>query len=81
MSRGVLGAWAPLVGYDTCIGEFNAQLYGVLVSLLDLGSERMEIVCNNVKGMGLVAWRRLCTKYDPSNPQTNLDPTSTPCLR
>ena len=52
--------------------EFNSQLYGVLVSLFDLASEPMEIVRNSSKGMGLDAWRRLCAKYDPSNPQTNL---------
>ena len=50
----------------TPVREFNSQLYGGLVSLLDLGSEPVEIVRNSVKGMGLDAWRRLCGKYDPT---------------
>ena len=54
------------------VTEFNHQLYGVLVSLFDLNSEPMEIVRNSAKSMGLDAWRRLASKYDPSNPQTNL---------
>ena len=36
----------------TQVAEFNSQLYGVLVSLFDLGSEPMEIVRNSAKGMG-----------------------------
>ena len=56
----------------TKVFEFNAQLYGVLVSLFEMNSEPMELVRNSARGMGLDAWRRLCGKYDPSNPQTNL---------
>ena len=56
----------------TRVFKFNGQLYGVLVSLFEMNSEPMELVRNSARGMGLDAWRRLCGKYDPSNPQTNL---------
>ena len=50
------------------MANFNMQLHGDLVSLMEECTEGLEIVRNTKTEVGLDAWRRLNHKYDPRNP-------------
>ena len=52
------GNWADMA-------NFNMQLHGHLVSLMEECTEGFEIVRNTKTEVGLDAWRRLNLKYDP----------------
>ena len=51
------------------IANFNMQLHGDLVSLMEECTEGFEFLRNTV---GLDAWKRLNHKYDPRNPLRNI---------
>ena len=53
------------------MANFNVQLHGDLVSLMEECTEGFEIVRNTKTEVGLDAWRRLNHKYDPRNPARN----------
>ena len=54
------------------IANFNMQLHGDLVSLMEECTEGVEIVRNTRIEEGMDAWRRLNHKYDPRNPLRNI---------
>ena len=54
------------------MANFNMQLHGNLVSLMEERSEGFETVRNTKTEVGLDAWRRLNHKYDPRNPLRNI---------
>ena len=52
--------------------NFNVQLHGDWVSLMEEGTEGFEIVRNPKTEVDLDEWRRLNHKYDPRNPLRNV---------
>ena len=54
------------------MANFNVQLHGDLVSLMEEGAEGFEILRNTKTEVELDAWRRLNHKYDPRNPSRNV---------
>ena len=50
----------------------STHLYTALISLCSSGTEAMELVMNSEKGSGFDAWRRLCHRFHPDTPQTNM---------
>ena len=54
------------------MANFDMQLHGDLVSLMEERTEGFEIVRNTKTEVGLDAWRRLNHKYDPRNPLRNM---------
>ena len=54
------------------MANFNMQLHGDLVSLMEERTEGFEIVRNTKTEVGLDAKRRLNHKYDPRNPLRNI---------
>ena len=54
------------------MANFNMQLHGDLVSLMEECTEGFEIVRNAKTALGLDAWRRQNHKYDPRNPLKNI---------
>ena len=50
------------------MANFNMQIHGDLVSLVEERTEGFEILRNTKTEVGLDAWRRLNHKYDPRNP-------------
>ena len=57
---------------QTDLKKLSEQIFVTLSSLMPVNSESMGIVRNSVKGVALDAWRRLCRRYDPNNPQVNM---------
>ena len=60
------------VGRFENIQKMSEQMFATLTSLMPTNSEALSIVKNSCKGVGLDAWRRLCKRYGPNNPQTNM---------
>ena len=56
----------------TDVDMLDSQLFTCLVCLMRQGSESMELVRNARGKPGLDAWRRLCGRYEATNPQANL---------
>ena len=54
------------------VQKISDQLFVTLSSLMPVSSECISIVKNSTKNVGLDAWRRLCKRYDPNNPQVNM---------
>ena len=54
------------------MANFNMQLHGDLVSVMEECTEGFEIVRNTKTEVGLDAWRRLNHKYIARNPLTNI---------
>ena len=54
------------------MANFNIELHGDLVSVMEECTEGFEIVRNTQTEVGLHAWRRLNHKYDPRNPLRNI---------
>ena len=52
------------------MANFNIQLHGHLVSLMEECTEGFEIVHNTKTEVGFDAWRRLNHKYDPTHCET-----------
>ena len=53
------------------MANFNMELHGDLVCLMEERTERFENVRNTKTEVGLDAWRRLNHKYDHRNPLRN----------
>ena len=54
------------------MANFNMQLHGDLVSLMEECTGSVEIVRNTKTEVRLDAWKRLNHKYDPRNPLRNI---------
>ena len=54
------------------MANFNMQLHGDLVSLMEECTEGFDTVRNTETEVGLDAWRRQNHKYDPRNPLRNI---------
>ena len=61
----------PMVVQYPSAPQMDTQLWALLISLCDIGSEALALVKNIDTSFGLDAWRRLTTKVDPDNPQAN----------
>ena len=54
------------------VDTLDSELFTCLVCLMRQGSEAMELVRIARGKCGLDAWRRLCGRFEPTNPQANL---------